>query len=371
MMDFLTLVRMKRLSIEQKFLYDLLYGRDTAPVTGINADDFISLLERHKLLPLAEAVLPFLESEKQNEIKEKLTRWTARSLRLFDELKKINQLFLSQGIALTTLKGPVLSFVLYKNFHGRYYSDLDILIPESKCRQAVQIMIESGYILQSPVTGLTDSEWKKYFKHSNDIKFRTAEAKIFIELHLGIYVSQLIGADDQHLLVGNTCENLVGNVNFKVLAPESNFVYLCFHGAKHMFFRLCWLRDLYTLLKETDIDLVRIFENARKLGIESSVIIAIGLIGKYFTYSVPEIFLPFLKKPRYRLLLRWGEKIIDGPYNRVNQGGKKFRYPQKKIRGVNFDVLRSSIISIMYLILLRNGFRKQMQYLKYQLKKRI
>jgi len=362
---------MNRLSREQEVLYRLIRGEEPDFSADIDWPYFCRLVDRHKILPFLEAILPVMDDETKGIIRDRLQRWSARSLVLYDELRTLTALFSSSGIPSVSLKGPVLSQQLYGNFHSRYYSDLDILVPEDRYKEAVDLLLAQNYILKSPGTDLSPAEWKAYFEGANDIKFGHPERRIIIELHLGIYVQRLLVRQEQFRLTEQTTEQVIGTESFRVLSPEINFIYLCLHAAKHMFFRLCWLRDINAFISGIELDHAQVLSYAQELDLDEMLILSVGLVERYFGAKPPEVYRPYLKKLRYRRLIRMACKLIDGPYNSVNQGAAAPGSPGKNEKGIDSGIKLSTMQSMLFLVLLRKGTRNKAAYLWYQVKKRV
>ena len=89
-------------------LYGLLRGEELKLPPDFDPEYFFRLLRRHKLVPLAERLLPHLSGATYEEWRLRLTIWAARSLLLMNRLKELNMLLSRADIRFISLKGPLL-----------------------------------------------------------------------------------------------------------------------------------------------------------------------------------------------------------------------------------------------------------------------
>jgi len=74
------------------------------------------------------------------------------------------------------------------------------------------------------------------------------------------------------------------------LSPESLMLFLCMHGAKHMWSRLQWLGDVARLIR-SQLDWARAMELAAEAGCERPVLLGLLLSSELLKASVPEAIL--------------------------------------------------------------------------------
>lgn len=361
---------MKLITKEIAVLLNLLKGKETSSIEEVYYDHLDRLLKRHKLFPLAERLLHSLPEDLHSEWKKSLMDWSARSLLYVAEMKAIAGFFHDQSEPVIFLKGPLLTKQLYETFHERQYTDIDLLVEPGAENEAIEVLMKKGYILITPSKNLSDEEWNNYFRFNNDVVLRNPETGITLEIHLGIYVEQLLEQEKESILLADKTEVEIQGTSFQTLANENNFLYLCFHAAKHMFFRLCWLRDLGKYIEKMPMDVEKVIDLARKLEMEKSLSLALSLTKEYCGIALPGQFEDFIKKHRYPCLLKLAHRIILGPGELVYENYRRFRKVENQVEGINNVRLKHLFNQVLFLVLLRKGIKKRMRFLLYQLRKR-
>jgi len=162
------------------------------------------------------------------------------------ELAKILALLENAAIDVRVLKGPVLAEMLYGNIAMRSFGDLDLLVHPQDLIPTKNALEAGGYTLTSSL------HW-----HSNSALLRARECQLSFENSRGISVDvhwQLIPdyfpkpfeenqAWADHLGVS------VGGATAWTLSQENLLLFLCAHGAQHMWMRLGWICDVARLIQ--------------------------------------------------------------------------------------------------------------------------
>ena len=362
---------MKSVTAEQDLMFRILAGEAVSLPLGFDPSVFILLLQRHKLLPLAELVLPELPDAVKTEFKSQLVAWAARSMLLFEELKTITQVAVEHQFDLISVKGPVLSYQLFGNVHGRYYTDLDIILAPAKLFDFVRLLESKGYVMRVPngIEGAPD--WKEHAKFNNDIVLVNRAKNISLEVHFGIHIEQLLGEKEAALILSDPEILSIEGKDFLCLGKEENFLYLCLHASKHMFFRLNWLRDIAEYLRVVETDHAKVLILAEKSGLDKILALSLKLVSTHFGESiVPSEYADLLQRYKLRAVLRWSDTIIKGPGELVYEGFFRLRKKQEQIKGIDKVTFRHFLVQIGYLLALRKGFRRKMHFLFYQFRKR-
>jgi len=352
-------------TIEQQVLLELLKGELEELPAGFDAGLFLQLLRRHKLLPLAVKVLGMVDEKTKTAWKEVLHGWVFRSAILFNELKQVIRILEKQQIRVISLKGPTLSHLLYQNPHGRFYSDLDLVLHPGELTKAVMALSETGYTLKRPSIDLSDDQWRTYFENLNDVGLVNREKRVYIELHRGIYVPGLLEQEAEKLFLDLTTEYEINGFRFNSLRPASYFLYLCFHGAKHMYFRLCWLRDVAEFLRRDDLDVNEVVTLARDLEMEKVVRISLALANRYFGIAIPPGFGPVVNRLDHPgIMLGLADRIILGPgRTRLFKDVLYIGGRRKTRRGIDRARFSHWLSRNLFLFLLRNSARDRFSYI--------
>ena len=205
----------------------------------------------HAVLPLLyQCLRQWSSGEVPEDALQQLKEYSfsngARNLYLADVLLKIIDLFKENGISAIPFKGPLLAETVYKDLSLRCIYDLDILIPGSDLLLAYNLLLTSGY---EPEIRLSPDRLVWYCRHEDNLTFSNKEKGVVVELHWelsGLYLhhSLTYGEIEPRLesaeLLGRDVVNL---------QPDILLLYLCVHGAKHMWERLEWVCGVSELVQ--------------------------------------------------------------------------------------------------------------------------
>lgn len=276
-------------------------------VTDINKLDSGS----YKLFPLVYRNLKSLGL--QDSLLAKLQsayryHW-ARNGVLFNEGRKILDLFEQRGVPALVLKGGALLSIYYKDLGARVMEDIDILIPEEKIKEAASILQEADW-----VTSVNLNSFSPRFGHA--IAFYPAKRIAAIGLPgIDLHCHALMqacwsGADNIFWRDAVTFEFL--GKKTKTLSATGHLFHILAHGlvwnrepsAK-------WVADAMVILRETGnkIDWRKFVAFAESTGLSENVTIALSYLIEEFGVDIPEdimrrlrlISAPRLQRIRCRL----------------------------------------------------------------------
>lgn len=224
---------------------------------------------------------------------------TARALRIAHQLRVLADLFSARGIAILPVKGPVLAATAYGDVALRGASvDLDLVVHGTDLDAAVELMTASGYVRFEPAIDEHDHEQWESEAHL----FPTGPG-VLVELH-----TELIGnfytapVDLDAVLTRSTRRELLGTT-LPVLAPEDLLLYLCLHGARHMWSRMLWVCDIDALLRATqDFDWEALLERASAIEAKQRVLLGVYLAHHMLGTPLPEAQRRLLQKTSLRVL---------------------------------------------------------------------
>jgi len=294
-------VKPPKASKEQQLLFKLLEGDPPTSLKGIDTKILFDLFRRHRLFPIATDVLPLLEGEEQERWKQAIRKGSLESLRFVSRLSEIIDRFISEGIEVRPLKGPVLAQTLYGDISQRHMRDLDLLVSREDLMKAMKTLQDMGYVLKFPGRELTARQWNIYLRQQYDVAMVHREDGSLLELHTQISYPGLLGGLE-HLITHEVEPTEIASRTVNALSKEGNFLYLAIHGAHHLFFRLFWLRDLSESLKRWDLDHKRIVVMAQQMGIEAMLGVGLRLAECYFETSIPASYLPLLREHQQRII---------------------------------------------------------------------
>jgi hypothetical protein len=356
---------------EQRFIFNWLRGERTAMPGGCDADVCLALLRRHKILPVAEEMLDVIPQRKREHWKAALQGWALRSMALMDTVKVVVDELDGEGIPVIVLKGPILSYMLYGKPNGRFYSDIDLVIHSEDLVPAINKLKNAGYDLHSSCEHLGPENWQRHFERKNDIGLVHSEKRIFIELHRGIYVKGILKEHQQGAFLDRLQEVALSNTVFKTLGNEEYFLYLCFHAAKHAYFRLTWLRDVAAFHEQINTNHEKVLALAEALQMDNLLALGLRLADAYFNIGINTAYRDLLDRKRIDYLVRWSQIIINGPA-RVRFGNALNVFNRrKKTRGMDRVTLKHWLVKALLVVFIRQSFKRRAGYLFYQINKRV
>jgi len=238
----------------------------------------------------------YRESAKRNVV------LTASLLTLLDA-------FESEGIAVVPLKGPALAESLYPDPVLRPFSDLDILVRKQDVGAALRLLAREGSMLDAhlarlPLPTLLSLEFEVLL-HSE----RMPPVDLQWEIGLGDYPFCF----DMEILWRSRCQTRLAGRDVPNLSPETLMLFLCVHGAKHLWSRLQWLGDVARLARKQP-NWACIWELASVAGCARPVLLGLLLAHELLEAPVPEEILERVRQAQ--VLRRLGSQVALG-LNRI------------------------------------------------------
>ena len=272
---------------EQVFLFQVLKGEQVVPGDELDLEILLQLFQRHRLLPLAPRFMRYLPQDTRAKWKNMVQRRTMHSHHLYAETLRIIAQLKQAGIHPLPLKGALLAHALYGDPGARHFNDIDLVVNKVELAKTKEVLTDAGYHQIYP-GNLFPKQDKLYSKYKKDAGFFHKEKKLFIELHYGIYLHELMRAGDECKLLQNRQPVKLSGTEIQVMDRESTFIYLLYHGCLHQFFRLFWLRDVAECLERWDLDHDKVLALIKKLGFERLLSTGLRLAKDYFGTEVPD-----------------------------------------------------------------------------------
>ena len=302
-------------SKEQQVLFNILKGDTPTSLVGIDTSNLFDLFRRHRLFPMAPALLPMLENEERERWKKAIQFRTLRSMQQLAVCNSFVEAFRKEGLEAIPFKGPVLAHTLFGNMGERHSSDLDILVRNKDTRRIIELATREGFELKFPKTGLSDRQLDYYSRYKKDIGLHNREQGIFLELHYSFENYLGLSSSDMDLFVQNTEEVRIGELRFQSMNNHYTFLYLLMHGGVHQYRRLFWLRDVAQALNSWELDHQKVLSDAKTMGIERLLGIGLELAGEFFNVDIPDAYRGYLENNRKIIgkLKRTALGFIKGP----------------------------------------------------------
>jgi hypothetical protein len=215
----------------------------------------------------------YRDSAKRNLI------FTAKLLALLDA-------FEAEGIAVVPLKGAALAESLYSDPVSRPFSDLDLLVRKQDVPAALRVLTRAGYRLGAhlarlPMQTLLSLQFEVLLRQE-----QTAPVDLQWEIGRADYPFCF----DMEILWRSLGRSQIAGREVPSLSPEGLLLFLCVHGAKHVWSRLQWLGDVARLARAQP-DWTGTLELATGAGCERPLLLGLLLAHKLLDASVPEAIL--------------------------------------------------------------------------------
>lgn len=220
----------------------------------IDWDLFLEYAMHHRVFPLLHSKIKLLDKNLvpaivAQYITEQYKRNTFRMLQLSAEMEELSKSFAEDGIKTIFLKGPAIAYDLYGDISFRTSTDLDFLIPIEDLDRAIKNLELNGYQQTEFIDSLFN-EWKWKYHH---IEFVNYQKNVKVEVHWRLAPGPGRESSFNELWARRRTTPLTKTA-VHILGKEDLFHYLVTHGARHGWFRLRWLHDIFQMCKQSSID---------------------------------------------------------------------------------------------------------------------
>ena len=261
---------------------------DAALALPIDWDLFLRVVRRHRIEGLAfnallNASYP-MPPVAQTALQAAAERQASKSLLYAAETIRVCRILREAGIPVASLKGASLSMLAFGNLGLRHGRDIDLLVSPDDALRADEVL-SSSYDLQMPIGPHSLPQKKHWIHQRKHFEYRERSKGIPLELHWRLFDNPRFFTDGSEPSTWMDVP-ILGKSSLQTLSTPDLLLYLCVHGANHMWFRLKWLADLQALLQQSGPKAVQQLEDdARSHHCERAVGQALGLT--QFLYSVP------------------------------------------------------------------------------------
>lgn len=260
---------------------------------GLDFNLFIRLMIRHRLCgPVYQTFDRFFKEDVPLEtfldIKSLYQRNVMKSLENIRGMIRLTKAFNAKSIEHIFLKGPCLSHILYGNPSFRHAGDVDVIIPGHNVKEAMGVVEKSGYRqVQSSaeLTGRTLPIFKKAYHHMAYMN----ERKASVELHWDFspFKHEFPLSFDEAYSHRRYLK--LNGVDVPFPGECHTLLYLFYHGAKHQWQRVFWLKDLADYIQTVpERNLRTVWKTACEYRMQSTLIEGLSLAHDYFDTPWPE-----------------------------------------------------------------------------------
>lgn len=252
-------------------------------------------LDRHGLRdPLAADIARFRDAA------------AARNRSLFEGGRRLLTVLAQAGIETMLLKGGALAVTVYGDPTLRPMSDLDVLVPTARARDAIDRLERAGW---APRAAITPGYIR--MQHAADLIERAGALKC--DLHWHAYWECCAPLADVELWTSSAPLDFQG-VATRALAPADQLLHVCVNGSRRARRpNLLWVPDAMSLLRAGGIDWERLVSQAaaRRLALRTRTMLA--YLRGTFGAPVPSAVLARLAEVRISRLERAEYRIGNRP----------------------------------------------------------
>jgi hypothetical protein len=204
-------------------------------------NDVLAVAERHGVAMLLARVVP-------NDV---LRGWsrpaTDRALQLARQLRLAVAALRAADIDVLPLKGPVLAVTAYGDAGQRGVSrDLDLVVRPRDFERAVSCLCALGYVRHE---GAADPDLERVRWQREAHLLPATLPAVMIELHTALFdEADAARLPLEDVFARSRLQTIFG-VPMRVMAAEDQVLYLCCHGARHVWSRLLWVCDLAAVIR--------------------------------------------------------------------------------------------------------------------------
>ncbi len=250
-----------------------------------------------------------------DQVKEALhIRFRANALRnlfLTQELLQLVQQFRKNGIEVIPFKGPLLAITAYGNVALREFGDLDILVPKDNFLRARTLMSRMGY---RSVVGDDPQLEGNYFKSQLGYDHIREDGRVALELHWSFIQTWLGFNVDIRTIWEGSRPVEIGAVSVLNLPADITLLYLCAHGAKHRWNRLCWVVDLAEVVRcRADLDWDALVTQAETSGCLRTLLIGLQLAQTLLDAAIPDRVMARIARDKEAVAL--AQTLGDGMFD--------------------------------------------------------
>jgi hypothetical protein len=237
-------------------------------------------------------------------------------------------LFASHGLEFVTLKGPLLSHLLYDSFSLRLSTDIDLLVSYPDFPRADHLLRQSGYSCFEPSSVLSPSQTRLYAQYRHHYAYRQSDKGISIELHWSLAEPYYLSRQTSQLWMSRARQIRVPGLTVDVLSNEDLLVYVLLHGAKHRWSSARHLLDLLAVLRlPYNFDWQLIEESLRLTRLERVAAQGLALLQALWGFSAPAPLQSFARPDAAsRFLSRFSLELLSWPEVEKRKDPRWFMY---------------------------------------------
>ena len=255
-----------------------------------------------------------------NELKANYMGISQRNMLMSAELLKLIKLLQENDIESLAFKGPTLAQMAYRDITMRQFGDIDILIRKKDRYTMMDLLMKENFI---PEIDLKKSTKETFFDSVNVIGFHNPSTGVYIEIHWELLSKNYAINWEEKVLWEKQETTLINQKEIPVLRLEQLLLYLCVHGAKHLFERLEWVCDIDRSIRANPhIDWSYLLDEAEKLGIKRMLLLGLALSQQLFKLELPQIVQKEIVQDKE--LPKIISRVIEINFSETSQEGRSY-----------------------------------------------
>lgn len=255
---------------------------------------FLRVVNRHHVVGLAFHALDHAERDRIPEeffleLKMQAERLALQSLRAAIETSRLATAFQNAGIPCIILKGAPLAMLAYKSLSLRRSGDIDLLISRHDSMGADRVLLSAGYTRITPPQNSAEKLVDLYMRHYREFEYVNRSTGMTADLHYRLHDNSAFGRmiDLEHVRRNWRTVDLGGGLPVHTLGDEDMLLYLCAHGAGHVWLLLKWLADVGALLALSPDAASCLLERSRAQGTQRTAMQALLLCHSFWDLPLP------------------------------------------------------------------------------------
>ncbi|MDQ8205641.1 nucleotidyltransferase family protein [Pelagicoccus sp. SDUM812003] len=230
-------------------------GNDDSLDQRIDWSRFSKLLARHRVLVAVCAQLQasdhwrVIDPAIRSELTQARNRITLTQMKAVAELLAVASRFEQEEIPYLSLKGPIVSQLIYGDPVKREFNDLDLLVRERDLARAVNLLGGFGFeILDKPLWDLILSG---NARPPSLYHIHLRKGTVLIELHWKLSRNEALMPFTDDQLWASRRQVQISGRSVAIPGARELLAYLDIHGSSHCWNRLKWLWDSHQLSQAT------------------------------------------------------------------------------------------------------------------------
>jgi hypothetical protein len=229
----------------------------------------------------------------RGEITQRFAQMAQKKLRLAAQLIHILNCLEQAGVEALPYKGPALAEFLYGDLAQRDFSDLDVLVPPEDLDRAHTALATIGYHAHFELAG---KQQQSFVREGCECTYDGPAGRNLLELQWQLAPRYFSVDFDMPAIFARATSASVAGRQVRIFAAEDLLLALSVHAAKHLWGRLCWLRDIAALVHQGGFLWDRAFREAERLGIARIVTVALLLARDLLGATPPHVAHEFVHR---------------------------------------------------------------------------